>query len=403
MALINQNKIVGLITEYNPFHNGHAYHLKASKTATACDYTVAVMSGYFTQRGEAAIADPFTRAKWAVDSGVDLVLQLPVVFSTASAPMFAFGAVATLEALGFVDSLCFGSESGDIHQLISLSHKLEALETTLTLQSKDNADRSFNALRDQLLKDQGVDGPNTANDILGLAYVQALSKLNSTMEPFAIKRIQNDYNSTDYNSSIASATAVRTGLNASGPMAIKHTIPPASFHTLEQDAFTSPSETIWHQLIIHELRKQSIQSLETVHDMPVGLPQRLKEAASKALSQEEFYDAIKTKVYTNSRLSRVLAKMLIGIQKSDLEKDFVTLPEYIRVLAFNDKGRELLKQINSEIPIITNAKHYKPSSLSAARQWTLDLYAADLYNQLFSPAKACGEVLRKVPYYKKSE
>lgn len=399
MSLIKTQKTVGLVTEYNPFHNGHAYHLKASLELSGASTSVAIMSGYFTQRGEPAIADPFTRAKWAVESGVDLVLQLPIIFSTASAPMFAFGALASLDALGAIDSICFGSESGNIEPLKALTDQLVTLEKTLSQKTKARADLSYNTLRDQMLSEHGYKGPSSANDILGLAYLHALAKLNSSMEPLAIKRIQNDYHSTDLHHEIASATAVRAGLRSSGSESIKHTLPSSSLATFEQADFTSPDEDLWHQLVLFKLRSSTCDDLLLIHDMPVGLPQRLKEAASKALTREAFYEAIQTKAYTNSRLSRVLAKMLLGIKKTDLENDFGTKPEYLRVLAFNDKGRDILKLSKPNLPIITNGKQYQPVTDLAKRHWELDTYAADLYNLLYKPVKASGEQLRKTPFY----
>lgn len=399
MSLIKPQKTLGLVTEYNPFHNGHAYHLKASLALSGADTTVAIMSGYFTQRGEPAIADPFTRAKWAVEAGVDLVLMLPVVFSTASAPMFAFGAIASLDALGAVNALCFGSESGDLEGLKTLTEHLTAIEDDLSTQAKAQANASYNSHRDKLLLERGYVGPSSSNDILGLAYLHALHRLESPIEPLTIKRIQNDYHSKALNTEIASATAVRAGLKASGIDAVSHTIPLCSRQTFEAADFTSPSDALWHQLLLYELRRSSVASLETVHDMPVGMAQRLKAAAAASHSPEAFYKAIQTKAYTNSRLQRVLAKMLLGITKEDLLKDFGTLPTYLRILAFNDAGRALLKASNPSLPLITNAKHYRPDSDIAERQWSLDCYAADLYNLLYQPVKASGEQLRQTPIY----
>lgn len=399
MSLIKPQKTLGLVTEYNPFHNGHAYHLKASLELSKAEVTVAIMSGYFTQRGEPAIADPFTRAKWAVEAGVDLVLMLPVIFSTASAPMFAFGALACLEALGNVDALCFGSESGDLAQLKALTAHLTDMQDELNRLTKVNSEQTYNALRDQLLLDRGYIGPSSANDILGLAYLHGLHQLNSRIEPLTIKRIENDYHSKDLNTEIASATAVRAGFKAGGSKAVSHTLPKTSLESFEAADFTSPSDALWHKLQVYELRRSRVEDLEQIHDMPVGMAQRLKAAAAATHSLEEFHKAIQTKAYTNSRLQRILAKMMLGITKADLLNDFGTSPSYLRILAFNNKGRALLKNANPTLPLITNAKHFKPASALAQRQWTLDCYAADVYNLLFEPVRASGEQLRKTPLY----
>lgn len=215
-------KVVGLITEYNPFHNGHKYHLEASKEKASATHSIAVMSGNFLQRGEPALLDKWTRAKMAVDSGVDLVLELPTVFATQSAEYFAHGALSVLEDTNVVDSLCFGSELGDTELLKDIADVLvdEPLEFKNILKKHLNLGLSFPKARSLALKaffehakyshfekiEKIVESPN---NILGIEYMKSLIKLKSKITPLTIKRVYSNYHDKDINSSIASATSIR--------------------------------------------------------------------------------------------------------------------------------------------------------------------------------------------------
>lgn len=408
MFLINSNKILGIVTEYNPFHNGHLYHLEASKRQTGAETVVAVMSGHFTQRGEPAIADPWTRAAWAVNSGVDLVIELPTLFATASAGYFAYGAVYLLNALGCVDGLCFGSESGDLVRLTQLQQQLKTAETDLNAQLKEQAHRSYSRQRSDLLNDflsPELLQLNQANDILGLAYLDALALLKSSIEPSTIQRIVAGYHDESLSSEIASATAIRKALALGTDFdELVHTLPPATAEGLNSRLASlgsiGPNLDLWQEWVLFSLRQKPLDQLLAVHDMADGLAQRMKQLALESQDYHTFEAQLKTKIYTNGRLKRVMAKMLLGIDKSDLLNDFGTNPAHIRILAFNDKGRKLLNEAKPHLPVITNGKHYRPESNLAKRQWEIDCLAADLYALLETPGQRQGGMqFRKPPVY----
>lgn len=422
MALRNSQKVLGIVTEYNPFHNGHAYHIEASKSLSGADYVIAVMSPHFTQRGEPAIADPHTRAKWAIASGVDLVIALPTLFSTASAGYFAYGAVAILNALGLVDALCFGSESGDINQLKTLQTQMWMAQSEFKSAQLKDPSLSYQNHRDQFIKTQSESvNLSGSNDILGLAYMDALHGLSSPMTPLTIQRIQADYHEAALTGSISSATAIRSGIQRSKALSQSEEqflindrqpsndldlIAEALPLDVAQDLFSKegsvamPSLSLWQEWILFELRRSTLSQLSLIHDMAEGLPQRMKSKATEHEHYDHFENALKTKIYTTGRLKRVMAKLLLGITKADLSNDFLTAPEYVRILAFNEKGRQLLNQMDSNLPLITNAKHFRPATPSAARQWEIDCTASDLYHLLLKGSlRRGGHMFSQTPLY----
>lgn len=399
MSLINYPKSLGVITEYNPFHNGHLYHLETSKTKTQSEVVIAVMSGHFTQRGEPAIANPWIRAEWAIQSGIDLVIELPVLFSTSSAAYFAHGSVFLLNALG-VDTLCFGSESGHLETLTSTCAALEASQAALNDKTKSDPQHSYSQHRTELLNAQSDSLVlNKSNDILGIAYLQSLTQLKSKIEAHTIQRIHNDYHSDEISSSIASATAIRKATHNGQNEGISQAAPPFVADFLISKPKLQPNLTLWQEWILMLLRQSETDALLEIHDMAVGLPQRLIQA-SKNDTYVEFENAIKTKIYTTGRLKRSLCKLVLGIKKTDLLNDCLTDPQYIRILGFNEKGRQFLNQTKATLPIITNGKHFKPEEPAAKRQWILDQKAADLYALLLGDGhRRAGNELRNPPVY----
>ena len=216
-------KVLGIVAEYNPFHNGHMYHIEQSKKLTGCDYVVCVMSGNFIQRGEPAIINKFARTEIALNSGVDLVVELPVPFSMSSAEYFAFGAVKLLDSLGIVDCISFGSEHGEVNELLSIAKLLceepEEFKQYLTAELK--AGLSFPAARqnaieqyfsDKALQESIHELLSSSNNILGVEYLKALIRLNSKIKPYTVKRVSNAYNEKHLTGSISSATAIRRSI-----------------------------------------------------------------------------------------------------------------------------------------------------------------------------------------------
>lgn len=385
--MINSDKILGIVTEYNPFHNGHLYHIETSKNHTHSQVVVAVMSGHFTQRGEPAIADPWTRATWAIQAGADLVIELPTIFATSSASYFAYGAIFLLESLGVVDTICFGSESGNLDELLHLKQTLKNNPNLQSLTLKSNAHQSYSTQRSRFLENQADETIKLtkSNDILGLSYLEALDRLNSTIEPKTIKRIVSNYHDESLTETISSATAIRSGIGSGLSLeTMRHTLPDSCFDSLQSilSENRSPNISLWQEWCLFYLRHTPLDRLQLVHDMPDGLSQRMKQLALESCNYAEFEQKLKTKIYTNGRLKRVIAKMLLGIEKTDLINDCGTNPEYLKILAFNNAGRQLLNRAKPTLPVITNGKHFRPCNPFAQRQWEIDCLAANLYSLL---------------------
>lgn len=392
-------KVVGLITEYNPFHNGHKYHLEKSKELSGASHSIAVMSGNFLQRGEPALFDKWERAEIAVKEGVDLVLELPTVYSCNSAEFFAHGSVSLLNSLNIVDSVCFGSEDGELKNINLLSDLLinEPLDYKNILKKYLDLGYTFPLARQNAIEEylgnslDTIDILNTPNNILGIEYVKALKLLNSSINPLTIKRIKADYNSTKVESDICSATAIR-GLLQEGDEnlnSIKGVIPSESFNIIEKviskgigPIFAKDLE----QIIFYKLRITSTKDLSYIHDMTEGLENRMKKGAILSTSYDELLHYLKTKRYTMTRLQRILIKTILGITKHDIATLVKSMgPQYIRVLGFNAQGANLLKKIKKEssLPIVTNLKRFAPQNEYAKRMIEIDVNATNIYTLLY--------------------
>jgi len=392
-------KVVGLITEYNPFHNGHKYHLERSKELSGASHSIAVMSGNFLQRGEPALLDKWERAKIAVKEGVDLVIELPTVFSCNSAEFFALGSINLLNSLNIVDYICFGSELGDLNKIDLVSDLLvnEPKEFKAFLKKYLSMGYTFPLARqkaiNQYLDDdfENIKTLSSPNNILGIEYLKALKLLNSKIKPLTIKRIKADYNSTEINGEICSATAIRNLLekNCSALEVIKNVVPINSYITIEE-VISEGRGPIFardlEQIIFYKLRTAAIDQLNSIHDINEGLENRLKKGALISTNYDSLIKFLKTKRYTLTRLQRVLIKTIIGITKDDIALLTKTRDSnYIRVLGFSDKGADLLKKIKqaSSVPIITNLKRFSPQNEYAKRMLEIDLIATDVYTLLY--------------------
>lgn len=369
-------KVVGLVTEYNPFHNGHLYHLQASKEATGADVAVAVMSGHFLQRGEPAILDKWTRAKAAVEAGVDLVIEIPTLYACASAEFFAFGSVALLNSLGIVDSICFGSEDGHIDKIDAIAEKLLSPDQAFTdrLQEALSQGHSFPKARSIALAE---DFDFKANNILGIEYLKALKVLKSSMKAFTIKRIQAAYLSEDLKGTIASATAIRK--HAGKLEEIQAFVPEATFEAMHKEH--TFKENMLH-ILLYKIRTSSLEELRNIHDVKEGLEHKIKKAAESARDYDSLMAACLSKRFTKTRLQRIFVKILLNIKQDAFDNQ---MPRYARILAFNDKGKALLKKMKktSNIPLVNNINKTRLDD-KAKVMLDLDITASNIYNLLNS-------------------
>ncbi len=391
-------KVLGVITEYNPFHNGHLHHLVESKKITGADYTVCVMSGNFIQRGEPALLNKWARTEMAIKNGIDLVIELPVSYVLQSAESFAHGAIKILDSLNIIDHICFGSEIGEIEPLQHIAQTLvnEPKEISNQLKQLLNKGYSFPKARELAVttyfKKQKFDFNvqdimSSPNNILGIEYLKALYRLNSPIKPATIKRHKTGYHSLETQDDIASATAIRTMLQDNLDLEnIKKYIPQCSYNVLmnEITAGRIPIFTeSFDSAIITLLRKLSASALETYPDVGEGLEHRIIKAAHTCGTVENMIDSIKTKRYTRTRLQRIIYNVLLGITK-DMLNTFQHYggSQYIRVLGLNEKGMELIKiaKKRASLPIFVKTASYKKSCNPLLRQMIeLDFLASDLY------------------------
>lgn len=366
-------KILGLIVEYNPFHNGHLYHLKKSLEITNSTHSIAVMSGNFLQRGEPALFDKYKRAEMAVSNGVDLVVELPTLYACQSAEIFAHGAITLLNSLNCIDSLCFGSEHGDIDLLVEISKILINEPDKFKTLLKRNLDEGilFALARSKALSEYMLNHTNpnidenklndvlsTPNNILGIEYIKSLLKHKSTIRPYSITRIQADYNSETIESNICSATAIRKTLKEYNTLnSISNVVPIKTFELISKsiDNNFNPMFDEYYFDTIRELVIRDLNILNSYFDVNEGIENKIYKSVFSCKNIFELQQSIKSKRYTLTKVKRILNNILLGITKDDMNtvKNIMKLP-YVRILAFNDKGREIIKQIklNSEIKII---------------------------------------------------
>ena len=329
--------MLGIIVEYNPFHNGHLYHLFKAKEITGADYVVAVMSGNFLQRGEPAIIDKWSRTKMALNAGVDLIIELPFVFSTQDANGFAFGAVKLLESLQIIDYLCFGSETDNLNTLCSISNFLhlepQKYKELIVHNSKNGYE--FPRARSQALCEYhsifGIEGLEKIsplelgrllkhpNNILALEYIKHLLNLKSKIKPIAIKRMGASYHQKNIKGKISSATSIRNEIlnNLSPPKTdlftlndkIKLTIPPSGFLVLESELREGRGPITldsYRQYILATLRRMSLDDISRIHGVTEGLENRIKKASLKSYTVEQLINSIKTRRYTRTKIQRII-------------------------------------------------------------------------------------------------
>ncbi len=410
-------KAVGLVTEYNPFHNGHLYHLNKAMELTGADISVAVMSGDFVQRGEPAVLDKYTRTSMALNSGVNLVVELPVNYAVSSAESFAAGALKVLDYVK-ADSIAFGSESGDIERLSKLAHILCDNEDTLYKEiSKYTANGISYAAARQKVVEKLTDKDTAAmltssNNILAVEYLKAIIKNNYAIKPYTIQRQGDSYNDTDIRSEYASATALRENLKADN---ISEYIPVKAGLILSSNTnYIYPddiTEVLFTRLldILFASNYDKNVFIENVMQYPdvskeiAGrlyksamdmitrtVPQRSENKDNWAFSFGSLCEHIKTKEVPLSRIKRALVRITLGLDKKHMEK-YANEP-YIRVLGFDKKGQEYLSYIRKtvEVPLITKTADYKEMLLD-------DIHAANIYNMMVAGkygVKELGDFVR---------
>lgn len=387
-------RVLGIVAEYNPFHNGHLYHLKKSKKKTNTDITVAVISGNFSQRGNTSLINKWAKTEMAIINGIDLVIELPVLYSISSAENFAEGAIKLLNSLNIVDCITFGTEVSDINILDKLADILynEPKEYKTLLSHELNKGLSFPKARENALMMCVQDIRNfinvlsSPNNILGIEYLKALKKYDSNILPICIQRIEAGYNDIKLSGNIASATAIRNQIIQNEFNSLNSIIPNSSYSIMDDErkkGHIVKSIDAFDKEIIYTLRKMSIEEIANLQDVSEGLEYSLKKAANSCNSVVELIHLVNSKRYTQSRIQRILLYALLNITKKDIQISKKISP-YIRVLGFNSKGRFLVSEIsksNPKLKIITSVKKFLDSNPSRDYKLMLqkDILATNIY------------------------
>ncbi|KGR80457.1 nucleotidyltransferase [Ureibacillus manganicus] len=393
-------KAVGVVVEYNPFHNGHHYHIKQSKKKTDADVVVAVMSGHFLQRGEPALVDKWHRARMALLSGVDIVIELPYAFATSKAEQFAKGAIQLLTAMK-CETFAFGSEDGNIepfNNTYSLLHdyRTEYEELIKYFVTKGNSyPKSLFEAYEQLKqkRPQLYIDLSQPNNILGYHYIEAVHKINSSIKPVTIQRIQAGFHDDiSLDSTIASATGIRKALFEDGELKrINDYVPNTSFEQLIQWEKSHRQFVHWEAfwpLLRYTISRYLPKDLTQFADVSEGIEFALVKYAKVSNSFTEFMNHIKSKRYTWTRLQRMLTHIFTGVTKEQLHK--FDSPTYIRLLGMTGIGQQYLgeKKKEFDLPLISRVAQTKDELLQIDLR-TTEIYAQGI--QLFSNKKIDGD------------
>jgi predicted nucleotidyltransferase len=386
-------KVVGIVAEYNPFHNGHAYHIQKAKEITGCEYCIVVMSGDYTQRGVPAMIDKYSRAKMALLNGADLVIELPVRFATSSAEGFATCAISLLNATGIVTDLCFGSECGNVEKLSKIAKVLldEPEEYKEALKRELKNGHAYPVARNMAL--QGLDFwdfdslkiLSMPNNILGIEYIKALLKTESKMNPVTIQRKGSNYNDCSLSELYSSAMAIRSSIATTNNLEnIFLDVPQNVYSIMKEKQNTSfpivPDD--FSKMLHYKILSEKDNGFAQYIDVNADLSDRISKNVYQYRNYENFCEILKTKNITYTRISRCLIHILLNLKNNnDLEVS------YLRILGLNTKAGELSKALKEycTLPLISKmADSKKLLSEDALSLLKEDVFASDLYNIVLS-------------------
>ncbi len=376
-------KLAAVICEYNPFHNGHKFHIEETRQKTKADAIVAIMSGNFVQRGDLAIFDKSLRAEAAISCGADLVLELPTLYASASAEFFAHNAIKILNALGGIDFLSFGAESCHTHLIMQIAKLLADEPEYLSAKIKQNLTEglSYPAARSKALGEvlgrNAEDVLSTPNNILGIEYAKALIQTGSSITPCPILRQGAAHDSNLASKNIASATYVRKLIYSNNWTAAKEYIPGSAAELFEKAQVHSIKAL--ENAILCELIKVPAHKLKSISDVSEGIENRIKEAALTSHTLDELIDKVKTKRYTHSRIRRIVLSAYLGITK-ELRQ---TPPQYIHILNHNEIGQKIIAAAkkSTALPLVRNTSQInKLKDPLVKTQWELQRTFDNIYN-----------------------
>ena len=376
--------VIGIICEYNPFHNGHVYHLSKVKEMFPDSLVVLVMSSSFTERGEISILSKWDKTEIALSYGVDVVIELPFFFATNSSDYFAEGSIKILNLLN-CNYLIFGSEINDIDKLnkladIQINNKEYDNLVKVYLDKGNNYPTSLSLAIKDLTKEK-IDTPN---DLLAISYIKQIKLLNSNIKPISIKRT-NDYHDKELKNDITSATSIREAINNS--IDIKKYVPLETYNRIQNVDYNKYFNLLKYKIL-------SDNNIDNYLDVNEGLDKRIKSSVLKANNLDELIKLIKTKRYTYNKIQRILVHIYTGTTKDEFDK--LNKITYIRVLGFTNNGKKYIKDIRntSSIPIITNYHELDDYILDN------ELKITYLYNNLINKEELNLKELKSIPIIK---
>ena len=387
-------QVIGIVAEYNPFHTGHAYQIARTRQSLGGECAVvAVMSGNWVQQADCAIADKWLRARLALMGGVDLVLELPTVWATTSAEGFARGAISLLERSGVVDVLSFGSEGGEVDKLAEVAACLNTPAYQQAVAARAGSGLPFAVCRQQaveeLLGSEYGALLSRPNNNLGIEYIRSLRTGNSSIRPMTVLRQGADHNallgSADHENRppFVSATQIRMDLMEGNWDRAQPYLVPGGRAVLEGSLVGLPGLRRVERAVLAKLRTMGAENWAKLPDsgQAEGLPQRLERAGKQCTDLKDFFDRAKTKRYTHARLRRLVLWAYLGITTQDIPHS----PPYLRVLGFNARGQELLRQMKDRacLPILTKTAHARQLSEEGQRLFELEARCTDLYDLCF--------------------
>lgn len=380
-------RITGIAAEYNPLHNGHIYHIEKARELTEADGIVAVMSGSFTQRGEPAVMDKWTRAKLAVTNGIDLVFELPFLYACAPARIFAEGSVDILVRSG-ATHMCFGSENGDIAVLREAACEMADREPEIAPLRKEIMKEGFSFAKANQMAVERVSGRGAAdmmaspNDILALEYLKRIyfwEKCGRNIEAVTVKRSGSGYFDSDADAGFAGATVIRRQIRCGNDISVY--VPENVRDELDRALMHMPSDELMFQLVRADVIRKTPEQLSRIYCVGEGIEHKLKKEAVCSSSLDGFVSSVVSRRYTEATVRRILVYILLGIVRGTVSSGC-----YGRVLAAGPGGRKLIRRMKkdglSEIPVITNVNKEAHRFPEITETLGYDMLAADMYNIL---------------------
>lgn len=389
-------KVLGIVAEYNPFHNGHFYHMQESKKITEADSCICVISGNFTQRGEPSIVNKWAKTYMALCCGADLVIELPTIYSISSAENFASGAIKIFDSLKIVTDISFGAECNDLATLNNIANVFysEPANYKTILNHELKRGLSYPIARENAvlmyLNDikRYANVLSNSNNILAIEYLKALKQQKSMIQPNIVPRKNVYYNDQKIVDDFASATAIRKLMLNREYAEVRKVVPRSTYQIIGEEY--KKNHIIlgikkYEKEIIYALRVMPIEEIQNLPDVNEGLEFAIKKAASETNDIEELIEKVKSKRYTQTRIQRILVYVLLGITKKDMEDSKKMVP-YVRVLGFNSRGKILISEImnqNPKLNMITSVGKYvnkkMPKNKQLTRMLDLDINATNIY------------------------